>query len=328
MVTAPSCLIVSFDYLDFDVYLNIRIFYCLAGFRLLPLSSPIDSDLLVILRGQPPRTYPNFTGIIHVYDYVRELTINYRLYFPNAAFIYYVSIKPSPASIHADKYISAYLPVFPDLWCMSTGPKNRSSRPVHIANYKPMSNDPYQQQLLALIVAKKICVFGAKWDRLNISTNPLSYRSANRVLSKSLLCYGLMYPYQRGTSLSGRMWQAPLHGCTVISEPGTNIFDCPGIHEMDDFRSQLNFPHFDPHSLSLSARLFWTRKTYQLARELSLSLDHAFLNSSLFHCRLLLLKQHIVFMLHRSIISRYDQIRFALRRRLSILLKPFRSPRY
>lgn len=290
-----TCSILSFDYQDFDVYLNTRLFYRLAGYRVDELFSYPSLDLLVILRGIPPCVTPEFRGVLHVYDYVRELSIDYSLFFPNASEIIHISLS-SPSHLRSsDRFVYGYLPVLPAIWTRSRPSRTVDSTPVHIANYKPMNEDSYQKQLIQLIQNRCINVYGAMWDRANISAKQLSYLSANSLLSKSSICFGLMYPYQRGKSLSGRMWQAPIQGCLVISEAHTNIFGCPGIIEVPQFSSNLPLINPTPLSLSHQASKFWFNKTMILADELKLSLDLDCLPFEIFFSRLLLLQQHLSF---------------------------------
>ena len=119
--------------------------------------------------------------------------------------------------------VRGYLPIIPELWQEKPFRKLRG-RPLHISNYKPINNDAYQLDLVRLAQNHLIRVFGNKWDQADIPAHGVSYWQANRIIAKAFSCYGLMYPYQRGTTLSGRMWQAPLNGCFVITEVGTNRF--------------------------------------------------------------------------------------------------------
>lgn len=146
-----------------------------------------------------------------------------------------------------------------------------------------------------------IKVYGAKWDRVEIVTHPCSYLSANLRLSKSLVCYGLMYPYQRGKSLSGRMWQAPIQGCIVISEKNTNFLGSPGVIEVEDYE---NLPSIDlqsPDVLAFQAAEFWLNQTNGLARSLNLTLNYNNLPTQVTLARLLLFINHIAFIWDQSI---------------------------
>lgn len=316
-----TCALLSFDYLDYDVFLNARAFYRLAGFNTKQSGNFVFAELLVILRGLPPCIYAEFQGCIHYYDYVREHSIDIRDYFPNASSVKYISIAPPVNLRDGDQPIYGYLPIVPWIWQFKSAFVRRSVRPVHIANYKPLNNDPYQQQLISLAKSSYIRVYGSKWDKVQLRTRPLSYFSANRVLSHSYFCYGLMYPYQRGLSLSGRMWQAPIQGCIVISEMSTNIFSCPGVYESPFFERLSDNIRFDPEKLSLEATNFWWTKTLALAEDLDLSLNLSQLWAQIFVSQVLLLSQHIEFLYQQYFLRILMRVRLGLRRVVVTVVK-------
>jgi len=305
----PQCNVFSFDYLDFDVYLNVHAFYRLAGYKVVNHSDLSCSDLVVVLRGQPFDIYSEYTGVVHVYDYVKEFSIDYSLYFPCASLIFFISINPEPSYLAPESpklaYVSGYLPVIPEIWCRP-GLRKTHAKPLHIANYKPNLDDSFQKQLIHLSRLKKITLFGSKWEKVGISTTPLSYMSANHLLARAEYCYGLMYPYQRGRSLSGRMWQAPINGCYVISEPGTNIFHCPGVIEAHDYVDVIHRLPQDSTSVSAESVAFWINRTAKLASDLQLSLCMHSLKREVRRARLLLLKQHLEFYWSIYVIKNYQ----------------------
>jgi len=309
---APQkCSILSFDYLDFDVYLNIVAFYHSAGYQ---VSLDFDGslpDLVVVLRGWPPHIYNDYTGVIHVYDYVKEHSIDYLAFFPRASRLFYISVTPNPvldfSATSPNIYIHGYLPVIPEIWS-SFAKRKKNQKPLHIANYKPMLADPYQSHLITLANQHFIKIYGAKWHKVGIASSSVSYWAANQLLAKASHCFGLMYPYQRGKSLSGRMWQAPINGCVVISEAGTNIFGCPGIVECDDYL--LISRDLPPSSYIASQSIsFWKEKTCLLALHLGLTLskntDYLFIQ----YLRWMLFWKHILFCWHRHIVGPIMRIR-------------------
>ncbi len=229
-----SCNIVSIDFRDLDVIWNVRLFYACAGYVVSEKEPSSSEDLLVILRGDPGRRFIEHRGVVHVYDYVKELDVDWKRCFPVAQKILLVSLFKPKASDPDITWVPGYLPVIPEFWQREPFRK-KEDRPLHIANLKPVGIDPYQQDLIRLARRGLIRVHGSNWDRLEIRTTGLSYLEANQLLAGAFCCYGLMYPYQRGSTLSGRMWQAPLHGCLVISEKGTNPLQLPGILEVERF---------------------------------------------------------------------------------------------
>jgi hypothetical protein len=269
-MTNRSCAVVSTDYLDKDVYLNIELFYTLAGYRVYVWSQASASasrtpDLIVMLRGDPGKAWADYRGPVHVYDYVKELDVDWSDRFPHASRLERISLEGGD--------VSGYLPVFPEIWRRSFSRKN--SLPVHLSNYKPMPADTFQRDLVSLIQQGRVRVFGGRWQLIGLPSRSLSYWQANRLIAASSCCFGLMYPYQRGRSLSGRMWQAPINGCFVISEAGTNPYALPGLIEVESFGFQeadRQFSLEECRRLSVQASVFWQNHTTNLARQLDLSL--------------------------------------------------------
>jgi hypothetical protein len=152
-----SCAVVSTDYLDKDVYLNIELFYTLVGYRVFvwsPASPPASRspDLIVMLRGDPGSAWVDYSGSVHVYDYVKELDIDWNDRFPNASRLKLISLSGGD--------VTGYLPVFPEIWRRRFSRKN--SRPVHLSNYKPMPADVFQNDLVSLIQQGRVRVFGGR----------------------------------------------------------------------------------------------------------------------------------------------------------------------
>ena len=253
---------------------NVKLFYLAAGFSVSSTgSAPTDSvDLLVVLRGNPGLTHQGHRGDVHVYDYVKELRVDWRTCFPQARRIELISLFRPESLAPGIRWVQGYLPVIPEFW-QQTPFRKKEGRPLHIANFKPLGDDPYQRDLGLLARRGLIRVHGANWDRLGLRTHGLSYLEANRLLAEAWCCYGLMYPYQRGSTLSGRMWQAPLHGCLVISEKGTNPLGLPGILEVERFGPEtlLSVDSIrECREVRDAATRHWSKATEQLAEQLGL----------------------------------------------------------
>lgn len=318
--TRPRCRIVSSDYLDLDVALNVRAFYGCAGYCILASwrRSP-EADLLVVLRGDNGNADRDFPGVVHIYDYVKEYKVDWQARYPRAASLVLIRLRatrseddspsapgsaapPSPPSPPATRLreIDAYLPVIPALWQRPWSRKRE--QPLHLSNYKRMPGDPFQQQLLEQIQAGAVQVHGAHWERLGVRTQPLSYWQANRLLARSARCFGLMWPYQRGLTLSGRMWQAPLQGCFVLSEPGTNRLAVPGVVELPSYAAAALPPPPDERAcrqLSQEAAAFWEAHTRQLAAALGLDPQLRLAGAPLWRQRWSLRVHHLAFQLAR-----------------------------
>ncbi|MBM5823057.1 MAG: hypothetical protein FJ082_11570 [Cyanobacteria bacterium K_Offshore_surface_m2_011] len=295
MSSPPRFHILSIDFQDLDVIWNVRLFYRAAGYGFAPGGVDPDLDLLVILRGDPGHAYQDHRGIVHVYDYVKELQVNWPERFPRAREIRLISLFRPDQVPEGLRWVPGYLPVVPEFWQQSPFRK-RAGRPLHIANFKPMGDDRYQQDLARLARHGLVRVYGGRWDRLGLATHGLSYLEANRRLASAWCCYGLMYPYQRGITLSGRMWQAPLHGCLVISEQGTNPLGLPGILEVERFSAEtlLSVGSIrECWQIRQEATRYWREATERLALQLDLPAYRGPSAAQLASCRRERLAQHL-----------------------------------
>ncbi|WP_216901310.1 hypothetical protein [Synechococcus sp. CCY 9618] len=297
MPLPPQCHILSIDFQDLDVIWNVTLFYEATGFtvsrRRPPCGRPLD--LLVILRGDPGETHREHRGDVHIYDYVKELQVDWRRCFPHARRIRLISLFRPASLAPGVHWVEGYLPVIPAFWQRSPFRK-RLTRPLHIANFKPIGDDPFQRDLAELARRDLIQVHGRHWERLGLHTQGLSYLEANRLLARSWCCYGLMYPYQRGTTLSGRMWQAPLHGCLVISERGTNPLGLPGVREVETFGPDtlLSVRSIrECAQIRNAATSHWRQATERLAQQLELPPCGDPSAARLAACRRAMLAQHL-----------------------------------
>lgn len=297
MPSSPRCHILSIDFQDLDVIWNVTLFYQAAGFSVSREHPPSRQavDVLVILRGDPGLSHQDHRGEVHVYDYVKELQVDWRGRFPKARMIRLISLFPPESFAEGITWVQGYLPVVPEFWQESPFRK-RLGRPLHIANFKPIGNDPFQQELAELARRDLVKVHGGNWDRLDLRTHGLSYLEANRLLARSWCSYGLMYPYQRGTTLSGRMWQAPLHGCLVVSEKGTNPLGLPGVLEVERFGPETLMSVSsikECREIRDAATRFWREATHRLAEQLNLPTLEAPSAAQMAACRRQMLGQHL-----------------------------------
>jgi hypothetical protein len=290
------------DFKDLDVIWNVRLFYQCAGYEVSSKHPDSTQDLLVILRGNPGEQFQEHSGDVHIYDYVKELQVDWKTCFPKAQRIFLVSLFEPTITDPGIKWVRGYLPVIPELWQQKPFRK-KEERPLHIGNFKPLGIDTYQQDLIRLARRGHVRIHGANWDKQDIRTSGLSYWEANHLLAESYSCYGLMYPYQRGTTLSGRMWQAPLHGCMVISEKGTNPLNLPGILEVDRFSPETLLSVssiLECQRIRTSATHFWLNATEQIAHQLGLVLGRPSA-AQVSACRRSMLAQHLRVVLTRRL---------------------------
>ena len=300
MPILKRCNILSYDYLDIDVFWNIKLFYEAAGYHIDKNGKSDKYELLVMLRGDPGKSLISYKGIVHIYDYVKELRFNWCSRLPNACKIYLVSLS-KPEVQPRIQFIQGYLPIIPELW-QEKPFRKLSERPLHISNYKIIDNDIYQQDLVRLGKARFIRIFGRKWDRVDIRSYGLSYWQANRMIAKAYSCYGLMYPYQRGATLSGRMWQAPLNGCFVITEMGTNRFQCPGLIEVERYSLATLLVAESIRScwvLKEEATKYWRQQTLTIAKGLGLDIDPDILAVQSAVLRKEIFCHHLIFLIRK-----------------------------
>mgnify|MGYP006295739209 FL=1 len=110
------CRIVSSDYIDRDVLLNVWAFYAAAGCRLQSRGGA-DPDLLVVLRGDNGTAQRSFSGVVHIYDYVKEYRVDWAARYPAARSIVLINLDADPERPHDPRLrqVRAYLPVIPQL---------------------------------------------------------------------------------------------------------------------------------------------------------------------------------------------------------------------
>mgnify|MGYP001806491278 CR=1 FL=1 len=290
-----NCWVMSYDYVDLDVFLNILVFYRSAGYRVHLNRTPASGDLLVLLRGDPGESLTGHCGDVHIYDYVKEHSIDWAERLPAASRIRLVSLT-APAHAEGLEWLRGYLPVVPEIWQQPL-PRRRQSRPLHIANWKPLRHDPYQAQIMELVRSGFLEVYGGKWDRLGVETHGLSYLEANSRLAGARCCYGLMYAYQRGTTILRDVYKRQLNGCVVFSEEGTGPEGIPGVITVERFEpANLDCLPEEPsaESLAREAATYWRQATRCLAEGLGLTLSRQPSPLAVMACRWRLQRQHMV----------------------------------
>ena len=240
-----TCLVYGHDGFDLCILYNIVAFYKAIGFRVFFSNTLADADLLVVLRLPILNISSkiNDYDAIHVYDYVgsdynaylKELDIKKAFIFCSSGERKNLIIASFPQ--YADRVLVALAPVVTKFWAHTIAEKHYDV--IHIGNYKPYysdGSDLYSNQFLNVIKNRKADVWGAGWDLPGLDINfhgKLSIFSVPEVCRKAVFALGMMYPFQRDVTFSSRFWQAPLNGCTLLSEPGIYASVFPGIVETD-----------------------------------------------------------------------------------------------
>jgi len=258
---------------DKDVYINTRIFYKRAGYKYIGINK-VNADLIVVLRGNP-QNIMYYDGIVHIYDYVKNSTANWKYYFPDADKIFLISLSHYKESLGVLNVFS-YLPVIPEFWQkISRNPQSRI--PIsHIGSYKEIKNDSITKSFVQVLVNKDVKVFGNNWHLVGIKTHGIAHYEANLKFATSDLTLGIMYPYQRGKTLSSRAWHGPIHGCMILSSEEDRVtgLTIPGNH----YTMNNNWEESVDYCLSNKRREqirneateFWEKETNKLANILNL----------------------------------------------------------
>ena len=264
-----TCLIYGQNGLDYDVALNLVWFYERLGFMVAITDYPNDADLLVVLRARDAELIIDNINIsiMHVYDYggwdfdgfVRSVD-------KTKTWIFCTSEHKRQRLIDIlqfpeEKVFLALPPVDVSRW--SNRLKRVSYELVHIGHYKRVDNDKVNILFNDVIRSFRVHVWGAGWADFTLNGylhGKLGLFKVSSIYSRSKNSLGLMYPFQRDSTYSGRFWHAPLNGCRVLSEPGLYSNKIPGIVETDyshqDIESKLKIP-FDREELQLLALNFW-----------------------------------------------------------------------
>lgn len=283
MAMRPSCLIVGLDGIDPDVTVNLMAFYTGCGYAVRVADAPAACDLLVIQRGHhvPGWTCEDARGDVHVYDYVFNGTSDYHDAFPQARQVRIISpsVTSGRTEVPPEQLVTSPHPVVTGLWA----PKRvltDAERPyalVHIGHRKPNpAGDRWQMEIQQLAGYSTCHFWGKGWTDLAAPLSnehlhgPSSLHEAQGIYRRARAALGVMHEFQRGRTISGRMWQAPLNGCQLYTEALPPGWSLPGVQVVDRF-SDLPAPMLPAPQLAACAREHWDHVTRRLAAQLGLT---------------------------------------------------------
>lgn len=267
-----TCLIYGHNGLDLDVALNLRSFYRYLGFKVFFGDKLKDADILVVVRAVDSTIdITSYTFLqVHVFDYggwdfdsfVRS--INQRI-----TFIFCTSEEKSKRltdllNFSKSQVFIALPPVDTKIWAKKI--KKIEYNLVHIGNNKPISDgDSIKVKFNEMLGHFNTHVWGLGWKKLDKSIyhGKIGVFDVSGIYAKSKFAIGLMYPFQRDVTLSGRFWHAPLNGCSVFSEKGLYTTKIPGVIETDytvDDLEKKTIINVDRFALQLEAIEFWNKK--------------------------------------------------------------------
>jgi hypothetical protein len=237
-----TCLIYGHDGLDLDVTYNLQSFYRRLGFKVFFSKNLYNADLLVVIRAfdrESNISNHNFK-LIHIYDYAGwdydafVYTIDH-----SRTYIFCTSEArkerlTAKLNFPGDRIFIALPPVDIEIWSKKL--KHPDYRLVHIGNFKPIIDlDKTRDLFYQAINHFNVQVWGTEWKGLKkeLCHGKAGLFEVSSIYSKSEYAFGLMYPFQREVTFSGRFWHAPLNGCCLFSEPGLFTQKIPGIIETD-----------------------------------------------------------------------------------------------
>ena len=276
----PRCKIVGFDGFDPDVLANLIAFYYACGFLVDISRAPADCELLVVQRGSyGGEVFATSARACHIYDYVASGTSDYHTAFPNIPERIVISPAPkvSGASTPSNCVLSCP-PVVSRLWRNNEDGVSAAYEFVHIGHRKSHPQpDPWLEQMDTVALSGNCHFWGNGWNQLgpipqSAAHGAASLHNCQQIYRRATFALGVMYPYQRARTISGRMWQAPLNGCALFSEAVLSNAHIPGVYETSDFGSLIGSPPEPPSRAALinDASAYWDTVTLKLAGNLGL----------------------------------------------------------
>jgi hypothetical protein len=256
----------SHDGFDLDVLLNQKDLLAENGFFTIATSKIIKCDLLIVLRANS-NTFPFYN--LNTENVGRVLFIDYsgqevfQVFFncnhPNKYLI------TSNNQLNGNGIFFGFPFVSIKRWVRKNSQENqnRSIRFIHIGNYKFSSNADHLIQFFNdAIKSLETIVFGSGWEKVLpkvLYKGAVSVEKVSDIYAKSQIALGIKHPFQRGNSISGRYWHAPLNGCALLVEDLYLADLIPGIIYVD-YRSDLKYINglkTNSTQIQKNALLFW-----------------------------------------------------------------------
>ncbi|MEP6746255.1 MAG: hypothetical protein ABJB86_00945 [Bacteroidota bacterium] len=287
-----TCLIYGHNGLDLDVTFNLLAFYRKAGLSVFYSDTLYDADVLVVLRAVDKKIdlSPFNFSVVHIFDYGGW---DYNAFIESIdhgiSYIYCTSQEKknriiNDTSFPENRIFVAFPPVATRLWMADM--KKPEYEIVHIGNYKPITeNDQYKENFNKAIIDHNVHVWGLNWTGIvhkDLYHGKAGQFSVSGIYAKSAWSFGLMYPFQRSVTFSGRFWHAPLNGCQLFSEPGVCTF-IPGVIETDysfeDIEQRIKSPLADKQQVRQKALAFWNGENEKIEKLVKVTFSH-FINDN------------------------------------------------
>lgn len=268
-----TCIIYGQNGLDLDVAFNLVAFYKKLGFKTYFSEKLHDASLLVILRAvdKPIDIRNKNYSQIHVYDYggwsydgcIKSLPYEKTYIFTTSEI--HKSLLINSLNFPLEQIFIALPPVETKIWVKNE--KYKKFDFVHIGNFKNIEEKDEIREKFNLSVDKlDTNLWGMGWNSLKYGEKyhgKAGLFDVSKIYAKSKYALGLMYPFQRDITFSGRFWHAPLNGCYLFSEPGLYTKEIPGVIEtnyiVENILSQ-SAEHNDFDNLQKIAIHYWDEK--------------------------------------------------------------------
>jgi hypothetical protein len=282
-VARLRCVVVGLDGFDPDVLVNLQAFYSACGFEVSVSREVLDADLIVVQRGafNPGLVFQARAAVCHLYDYVYNGVSDLHVAFPRVAQV--VVITPSgqaSGTLSPPCVVRGFHPVVPALWALRDTGNKRPYRWVHIGHRKDYPSDPWQREIQDLALHGPCHFWGRGWQALPGASSsaathlhgPASLHETQGIYRRAQRALGAMHAFQRGHTISGRMWQAPLNGCEMLTEAMLPNVHLPGVRVIGSLSEALDDRTSQPKPSKLveAATAFWDAATRDLAKSLEL----------------------------------------------------------
>lgn len=303
----PTVLVYGHDGLDPDVSVNLLQAYRASGYRPFLSRQLVPADAVCVERTPTDAVDLSAYGAVHVLDYACQSNAEFLRglqHHPEVA-VFFPSAKRRdeqlelvPALERAARVLLP--PVAVAAWVATPRPKRRLPL-VHIGNFKPYyrdRSDPYASHMLALAETGAIHLWGQGWEGYApaaMQHGKAALRSVGVIYADTQVALGMMYPYQRNRTISGRFWHAPLNGALLLSEAGSLGLPIPGVVETADMPTAGELERLvsrhDSDAVAREAQTFWTSAwdtfrqavvspaVFRACRDRSLAKEWAYLRS-------------------------------------------------
>ena len=273
-------------------------FYKRIGYKTIYSKTFVDCHLLILPRPTESTIIPSrIIGTpVHIWNYVgSDLTGFFEKNKENIHDVLYLSSseKLVPASYRKNENWRVLItkpPVYPKLWTNELK-KDKKFNLAHIGNLKPYiksGEDTFALNFLKSLKVHKAYVWGRGWEDEEgiIKKGMLEVMNVSEVYASTRAALGLMYPFQRQTTFSGRFWHGPLNGAIIISEPGAYTVDIPGVYNSDltptNVSSIVESCNFKSETIQEESIVYWnshTKKLEEIVKNITESFHNKTLNS-------------------------------------------------